>query len=97
MYWKAKAQPHKSSEYYCAVPHACIYNMTHGRETRAPKLFIKPQKTIEDKVSNLLTCNEFGESSSGCIPMSSSAEMCYSVCPLQKVQRKVDLQVAADT
>lgn len=34
-YWKAKAQPHKSSAHHCAVPHACIYNVTHGREMRA--------------------------------------------------------------
>lgn len=56
----------------------------------------EPQKT-RDKVSNLLTYNEFGESSPGCIPMSSSAEICYSVCLPQKMQRKVYLQVAADT
>lgn len=37
IYWKAKA--HKSSEYYCAVPHACIYSMTHKRERRASPCF----------------------------------------------------------
>lgn len=86
---------HLSITEQCPMPAFTTWDMKEKWELLP--VFTEPQKTTGDKANNLLTCNEFGKSSPGCTPMSSSAEMCYPVCPFQKVQRKVDLQVAADT
>lgn len=96
IYWKEKAQPHKSSQNYCAMPHACIYNVTHEREMRAsPYFHWAPEKNKgqSEQLANLYWVW-------GIITRLHPNEL-FSwnllLCLLQKVQRKVYLQIGADT
>lgn len=96
MYWKANAHPHKSSQCYCAVPHACIYNVTYKREMRAFPCFHWASEDNKGQSEQLVNLKWLW----GIITRLHSNEL-FSwnllLCLLHKVQRKVYLQIGAET
>lgn len=96
VYRKAKAQPHKYL-HYCAVPHACTYNGTRGREMRASPCFHWASEDNKRQSEQLASLSwVWGIVKSRLYP-NELFSWNMLLCLLQKVQRKVCLQVAADS